>query len=356
MNSSLSSFASALALSLVCIPLAQAQEACEGPDCASAPALERKAAAKEELYSFEPKPEKQPVEAIPFTQGYEPSPAIWRLSDEDTTIYMFGTFHLLPEGFRWRSEAFDAIVAEADELVLETSDAEAESEIAELVPEMFASMFSREPVTARLSEEAAEKYLLIAEQAGMPGPIFDRMPIILALMGAGLSLSEAQGSSYNHGVETILEAEFAEAGKPIGSIESSKDVMRALLAIDEGKMIPELESALLEWDGESIESLAFGGVADTDDASERDPFASEHAWAKGELIIEDNAGFGEGPASDALYQALLVDRNKAWADWLKARLDQPGTVLLAVGGAHFEGEDSVQRMLERIGLSSERIH
>ena len=57
-----------------------------------------------------------------FTQDYEPSPALWRLADEDTTIYMFGTIHVLPQGFRWRSAQFDAVLAEADTLVLETSD------------------------------------------------------------------------------------------------------------------------------------------------------------------------------------------------------------------------------------------
>jgi uncharacterized protein YbaP (TraB family) len=35
-------------------------------------------------------------------------------------IYLLGTVHVLPEGFRWRSARIDAIAAEADELVLET--------------------------------------------------------------------------------------------------------------------------------------------------------------------------------------------------------------------------------------------
>src|SRR4051794_24588246 len=46
-------------------------------------------------------------------------PAMWKLSDRDTTIYLFGTFHLLPEGQGWRTPAFDAALASAGELVLE---------------------------------------------------------------------------------------------------------------------------------------------------------------------------------------------------------------------------------------------
>jgi hypothetical protein len=44
-----------------------------------------------------PKPEARP----------EPRPALWLLADADTRIYMFGTIHVLPPGFRWRSAALD---------------------------------------------------------------------------------------------------------------------------------------------------------------------------------------------------------------------------------------------------------
>ena len=39
-------------------------------------------------------------------------PALWEVSDADTTIYLFGTIHLLPENYQWRTAKFDQAVAE----------------------------------------------------------------------------------------------------------------------------------------------------------------------------------------------------------------------------------------------------
>ena len=52
----------------------------------------------------------------------DPRPALWKIADADTTIYLFGTTHALPKGFRWQSAPLRAAIKAADELVLETVD------------------------------------------------------------------------------------------------------------------------------------------------------------------------------------------------------------------------------------------
>ena len=46
-------------------------------------------------------------------------PALWTLSDEDTTIHLFGTVHLLRPDLDWRSPAFESAFAAADTVVFE---------------------------------------------------------------------------------------------------------------------------------------------------------------------------------------------------------------------------------------------
>src|SRR5688572_10249931 len=47
-------------------------------------------------------------------------PALWQVSDRDTTIYLFGTIHLLPKDYAWRTSTFDKALAGSQSLVVET--------------------------------------------------------------------------------------------------------------------------------------------------------------------------------------------------------------------------------------------
>src|SRR5215212_8625683 len=47
-------------------------------------------------------------------------PALWRVADRDTTVYLFGTIHLLPKNYAWRTPRFDRALAKSQTLVVET--------------------------------------------------------------------------------------------------------------------------------------------------------------------------------------------------------------------------------------------
>ena len=300
-----------------------------------------------------PKNQPPPPPPAPPPQDYEPDPAIWLLADEDTTIYLFGTIHSLPPGFRWRSAAFERVVTDAEELIVETSDADAE---AAMGSDAFAGLLmgatDGEATSKRLGGEAGEKWLKLAAMGDLPTEVVDRMPPFLALMGLGIGVTEAMGSDHASGVESVLEAEFARAGKPVGSIERFEDVFGKLLALDDEALIAELREELAAWDGESLDDFLVeaGEIGEASDA-----WTMEHDWARGrpeELRMEE---MRETPFGETLYGVLLVDRNRAWAEWLDQRLDSPGTILVAVGAGHFAGPDSVQAMLEQRGLEAVRF-
>ena len=58
------------------------------------------------------------VDATDITTG---GPALWALSDEDTTVYLFGTVHLLKPDLEWRTPEFDAAL-EASQAIYKEAD------------------------------------------------------------------------------------------------------------------------------------------------------------------------------------------------------------------------------------------
>ena len=50
-----------------------------------------------------------------------------------------------------------------------------------------------------------------------------------------------------------------------------------------------------------------------------------------------------------------LEASARWAEWIEKRMDQPGTVFIAVGAGHLAGKDSVETMLEAKGLEVDRV-
>ena len=62
-----------------------------------------------------PAPQPSPTAAA----AVDADPALWVVRDKDTTIYLFGTVHLLKPGLSWFDEGVKKAFDSSDELVLE---------------------------------------------------------------------------------------------------------------------------------------------------------------------------------------------------------------------------------------------
>lgn len=272
-------------------------------------------------------------------KNVEPRPAMWLLEDADTKIYLFGTIHILPPEFKWRSRALNEVVAKADELVVETYDAPGTDDVAgfkELLLDRPVPILSRVPKDKRDALAAAIAKLHI------PADGLDILPTWLgafvigieALLG-GMGVNDANEAP---GVENILEDDFRKAGKPIGSVENGMDVMRAMNALPHDVQV----------------ELLLQAVAEEAAYDKQESLNEDQLWAIGQiegLVLDD---LEEIPP--AILDVLVTKRNAAWSEWLQKRLERPGTVMFAVGAGHLVGPDSVQIMLARKGLTARRIH
>ena len=276
--------------------------------------------------------------AAPATEPKAASPAMWKVADDDTTIYLFGTIHLLPKGTEWRSPAFDKAAAGSDTLVVETVIDE--SNPAATMGELFKLAISPglPPLLDRVP--AAKKPALEAAiaKSGVPPQAFDKLEtwaaafLLLGVQFQGLGLDAGSG------VESSLKKQFKDGGKSIRQLETNAEQLGFFDRLSEDSQRNFLVSVL---DDPSAMKEQFGGMLD--------------AWARGDVQAIGDSFNRDLAKAPELKDALLVKRNANWAKWVKGRLDQPGTVLVAVGAGHLAGDQSVQRMLESQGVKVTRV-
>jgi uncharacterized protein YbaP (TraB family) len=282
--------------------------------------------------------------SVAFTPVYaqEPrpdlDPAVWVVKDADTTIYLFGTVHVLDGKGDWLNDEVKTSFDASSELVLEIITPEDPAAMAPLL-QKYALDTSGKPLTQKLSPKHQKLFAERLTKLGMPATALDMFRPFFAAMT--LSVVEMQQLGFNpeSGAEKILTKAAKDKGMKIGEVENIDMQMQMLNALPEAEQIRMLEKSLDDDSGKAMDTIK----------------RLIAAWGKGDpdtvakIMNEDEAD------SKALYELLLVNRNKNWAEWIDNRLDQPGTVFMAVGAGHLAGDESVQRFLKDRGIASTRV-
>ena len=265
-------------------------------------------------------------------------PALWAVSDADTTIYLFGTIHLLPSNYKWRTAKFDQAIAGSQQLMVETIVDENNPQ--ELMAALAGLAFSpnlppiaqRVPPAKRAALEAAIK------KSGLPRPVFDRMETWAAAFMLLGNQYKDMGLKNGEGVEAVLRNTFKTQGKIIGELETNREQLSFFDKLPEDAQRSLLEGAIDEpksMRGEFSQMLS--------------------SWSSGDVDAIAKAFNRDLSASPELKRALLDRRNANWSRWVESRMALPGSVMVAVGAGHLAGTGSVVDMLKREGYKVRRL-
>ncbi|MGA0607759.1 TraB/GumN family protein [Phenylobacterium sp. VNQ135] len=263
-------------------------------------------------------------------------PAVWVLKDADSTIYLFGTVHVLRPDTDWRSEKITRALGESSELVLEIVGMDDPKTVAPLLQTY--GLDRQRPLSSKLDADDREKLAAAAKVLGMPPQALEPMKPWLAAMTLTLAPIVKAGFDPQSGVELILTKEAKAAGKPLGALETAEQQVRFFADMPEATQTAFLSATL-----DDVE----------EGAGQLDHMVS--AWQAGDVKALE-AAFIEETRRDypALYEVAVVKRNRDWADQLKAKLAGSGVSFVAVGAGHLVGPDSVQAELARRGVTVER--
>ncbi len=265
--------------------------------------------------------------------GAVPGPALWQVKDEDTTIYLFGTVHVLPRDVQWMDSRIENAFAASDELVFEI-DMDDHAKLQQVVMQK-AALAGDQTLRELMSEEDRTQYEAALGGFGMPAAAFDRMePWMAAMTLSVLPLLQA-GYSPETGVEMALKARAAD--KERAALETIEEQIGLFDTLPMDVQLTYLD--------ETVEAIP-------ETAATIDEMVGH--WLKGDAVSLATL-MNEEMENPELYKLLLTDRNANWTQWIDQRMEQPGTVFIAVGAGHLAGEDSVQELLEEQGVEVTRI-
>ena len=274
---------------------------------------------------------------MPMEEAIGTGPALWKVADEDTTIYIFGTVHALPSDVDWKSGPVQTALNSADSLVTEI-DMTPES-MAAMGPMIMGKAMLPEGQTLRglMNDDQRTRYEAGLAKMGIPAEALDRFEPWFAAVNVAQVMLQKAGFSGDAGVEKLLEAAVPTDTKRVAletvefqiSIFDEQPMDQQIPYLLQAVEMPEEGVAVLK---KIVEEWAEGDVDDL-----------------GALLMQATA------ATPELNERLFFQRNANWAVWIDDRLDAPGTAFMAVGAGHLAGERSVQDYLGQRGIEVTRI-
>lgn len=262
-------------------------------------------------------------------------PALWVVRDADSTIYLFGTVHVLRPETVWLSPRVEAAFDSAPTVYFEISNPGDQAAMIPLVQRH--GLSPDQPLSHRVGSGDLTLLDAAARTVGLTALQMDPMKPWSAALILSVSPLVAAGYDLDSGVEIVLRARAVEAGKTVAGLETMAEQVGFLAGFSEAAQLAFLRSVLEAYEDAPVE---------LDQLVE--------AWARGDISRIETLGVEETRATGPeVYRVLLADRNAAWAGRIDELLDGSGVIFIAVGAAHLAGPDSVQVQLEKRGIQVE---
>jgi len=284
----------------------------------------------------QPAPTATPTAAAGKTAMRDADPALWVVKDKDTTIYLFGTIHVLKPGLSWFDDGVKKAFDSSGQVVLEI----VMPDTATMQALVTAKGMAHDGVklTDRLPEASRPALARALTGLGLPASAFDAMEPWYAATNLSLLPLIKKGYDVSNGPEQSITKAAAAQGKPVSGLETAEEQLNIFDSLSMPAQVAFLTNTIDE-------------LPKLDETMKK----MVDSWAKGDPDALGKTLNEDLDASPEVKKALLVDRNKRWAFWISNRMKQPGTVFIAVGAGHLAGRDSVIEQLKGYRLNAKRV-
>lgn len=270
------------------------------------------------------------------------APALWRVSDADSSVWLFGSIHILDKDRDWRTPRFDAALAEAEHVYFElVLDVDAYATLTRLSM-LYGHNRDGRQLSDYLTVEQQDTLQAFLDARGLQRELIEPMrPWMADLTLMSLTLS-AGGSgegamTQQAGVELVLLDEIAEDRRR--ELESAETQFRLMAGLPDAEQVEALMRTIAASDSPD---QALGALADL--------------WHAGDVeALARTMNAALGPVDSPIYRRMLSDRNRRWTTDIAQMLANNEDAMVIVGAGHLAGPVGVPTLLAEAGFKVERM-
>ena len=278
-------------------------------------------------------------ERVDAAHARNSGPAIWQVKDFDSTLYVFGTVHLLPNDISWirndLTEVFDKSGTVFFEL--ETNrDAKIEATV---LTQSLGFYTNGTLLTDRFDRYQLRLLEAAALSSETPLAVLQNMKPWLASEVITLAAAQKAGLSGDVSADEALKSRAQRQQKNVQYLDSVEGQIRA--SADQPDFVQEIMIM------DTLEG--YNSLADNLKRTAND-------WLVGRTDYLEKNVKKTKTRSPEFYQSLFTDRNRQWSKRLIRHMEDSGTSFAAVGIGHLLGEDSLLKQLEDAGYEVKRYY
>ncbi len=177
-----------------------------------------------------------------------PEPALWQVSAGQSRVYLFGSIHMLPRDWAWRTKAIDAAIRSSDAFVFETALTPKEIGKMRLFVRDNGTLPRGQQLSRMLSPQGLKDFKKALTLTPLDPASVNTMRPWLALMVLGdYQIQNGPLRSFaEEGVDYTIEQEARDAGKPVRHLETAESQFEILIQTTPDDDIAGFEADLHE--------------------------------------------------------------------------------------------------------------
>lgn len=273
--------------------------------------------------------------SLPEAKGFQ-----WRVSKDGQEMYLVGTIHLTNPKYNYMNENIENMLKDSDGVAVEINLTD--SNVINKAQE-YTRLSNGETIEDYLNEEETTKLKAICDEINIkyedfkllkPSTILSNLELVAYILTGnnGEAVDSQLTKKINNDKKEVIELENVDDQyEIINELYTTDNLKEFLASIEAGKFVE--------------------GTKESQDAANGLSVA----------YIEGNDEFLESQVDETLklgqkyYDIMLKNRNIEMVNNIEELFEKEGTHIVAVGAAHYFGEDGIVKLLENKGFVVERL-